>query len=144
MNTITIDNFGFFDPEFDAKALALAKRMLAKYGNCELGRNRLVFSSKFAVLKIPTCAEGCQDNDWEGSICGGIARSKNYDVDNVHYPNTRWLEIDGFVCCMMEKVEPLEFKSYDEVPEWVGSVDCGQIGHSVISGRLVAYDYGLN
>ena len=143
VDTVEADYFEFYDSELNANALALAQRLLLKYGSVELGRNRLVFHSKFAVLKVPTCHDGICDNDWEGSICGGIARSREWEnQEEANYPNTRWLELDGFICCMMEKVKPLEFKDYSEVPDWVGSIDCGQVGTSVISGRLVAFDYG--
>ena len=144
VETITADCFEFYDDELNARALALAQRLMLKYGKCELGRNRLVFHSKFVVVKIPTVHDGIGDNDWEGSVEGGIARSRDYDIENVGYPNTRWLELDGFISVMMERVNVVEFTDDDTVPDWVSSVDSGQVGTSVISGRLVAYDYGQN
>lgn len=143
MEPIAFDFFEFYDSEMNSKAFELAQRLFAKYGNYELGRNRLVFFSKFSVIKIPTANDGCADNDWEGSVCGGIARSREWESqEDANYPNTKLLEIDGLVCVMMERVEPVHFDNYNKVPDWVKGIDGGQVGFTK-KGKLVAYDYGV-
>lgn len=45
-----------------------------------------------------------------------------------------------------EKVDDMSFadikKMFGRVPDWVSSVDCGQVGVNR-KGKLVAYDYGI-
>lgn len=100
-----------------------------KYGQPECGRNRATFISKHCVIKFPLNDNGIADNDWEGSVSGPeLAKG-------------RWIEIDGFVCVIQEKLTMLEDFSYKNLPDWVGSVDGGQVGYDK-KGRLKAFDFG--
>ena len=101
------------------------------------GRNRAVFKLKSGnyVIKFPLNEEGVADNDWEASIC---SNKHEGDEDDVQYPKTRYIELQGFVCCIMEYIEPCD--SIDGMPDWIGFVDCGQVGYNK-KGRLLAYDY---
>jgi len=132
------DYFGFCDKHLDKQAFLICKNLLKKYGRYELGRNRIVFFGKNHVLKFPTCSTGMLDNDWEGSVCVADEKGSENDI----WPITRWLEIGEFICCMMQKVEPVMFVDYSTMPDWVGSIDGGQVGWTR-KGKLVAYDFGL-
>jgi hypothetical protein len=129
----------YYNPSLNETAYNLFKRLKKKYPRYEIGRNRLVLFSKFAVIKVPLNDDGLCDNDWEGSIVGGKAY-KQSNINEICYPNTKYLVLDGLICVMMEKVI-VSNEGYDELPDWVKFIDCGQVGYDR-SGRLVAYDYG--
>lgn len=126
--------FADWDNEnLNARAEVVLARLIEKYGEPECGRNRAVFLSKNYVLKFPLNDGGVGDNDWEGSVSAD------------HLAVGRWIQIDGFVCVMQERlthIPPEEF-SYDNLPDWVGFIDGGQVGYDR-QGRLKAYDFGLN
>lgn len=135
-----IFNF-YYNPSLNETAYNLFKRLKKKYPKYEEGRNRLVFFSKFVVIKIPLNEDGITDNEYESSVMGGKAFTKIWVKPEYNtYPNTKFLELDGLWCVMMKKVKPT-YESYDELPNWVGFIDCGQVGYDR-SGKLVAYDYG--
>lgn len=97
-------------------------RLTEKYGIPECGRNRATFISKHCVIKFPL-------NDWEGS------------VSSPELAKGRWIKIDDFVCVIQEKLKMVENFSYDTLPDWVGSIDGGQVGYDK-KGRLKAFDFG--
>lgn len=135
---ITKNIFCFENKKISNVVYKLAKKLQKKYPNVELGRNRIVFISKFCVFKIPTSDDGIIDNDWESSLSNAEVR----DEEEIYYANTKVITIDDLLCCVMQKVEPYHFKDYKTVPDWVKSVDGGQVGHSR-NGILMAYDFGL-
>jgi hypothetical protein len=135
---ITKNIFNFEDKNISNIAYKLAKNLQKKYPNVELGRNRIVFISKFCVFKVPTCNNGCIDNDWESSL----SNAEIIDIEEIYYANTKSIILDDLLCCVMQKVDPYNFKDYKLVPDWVKSVDGGQVGHSR-KGILMAYDFGL-
>lgn len=128
MNLSELYFAGFMDDAFTQKAQVLVDKLTAKYGEPDCGRNRAVFISKFCVIKVPINDNGVIDNDWEASVKSDTTA------------NGRWLEIDGLVCCMQQKLNT-EIKDHD-LPDWVGSVDCQQVGYDR-KGNLRAYDFGL-
>ena len=137
MNHLSLSNhmfggFSTWDDEYvDAQAEAQLALLTLKYGIPECGRNRATFFGKHCVIKFPLNDNGIADNDWEGSC------SADYLAVG------KWIEIGGFVCVMQEKLIPIpenEF-SYDNLPDWVGSIDGGQVGYDK-KGRLKAYDFG--
>lgn len=128
MNLSELYFAGFMDDAFTQKAQALVDKLTAKYGEPDCGRNRAVFISKFCVIKVPINDNGVIDNDWEASVKSDTTA------------NGRWLEIDGLVCCMQQKLNT-EI-THRDLPDWVGSVDCQQVGYDR-KGNLRAYDFGL-
>lgn len=104
-------------------------------------RTRNVFIYQKVVVKLPIDSLGFMANDWEGSI-SNTPESFNHPY-YVQYPRTRLYYWKGIPILWMEKVEIADWtdKSYSDFPDWVGSVDCGQVGYTR-KGRLVAYDYG--
>lgn len=96
------------------------------------GRNRATLLMGKYVIKFPLCGDGVADNDWEGSISGG---------DYIQYARTRLAYVGDVPIVFMEQVEYAKV-NYDAMPDWVGSVDCGQVGYTR-KGKLVAYDYGI-
>lgn len=135
---ITKNMFSFEDNKINNIAYKLSKRLQKKYHNVELGRNRIVFISKFCVFKIPTCNNGCIDNDWESSL----SNADIIDQEEIYYANTRSIIIDDLLCCVMQKVTPWQYENWNEMPDWINSVDGGQVGYSR-KGTLMAFDFGL-
>lgn len=119
-------------PEARARADKVIARLIAKYGQpFDYGRNRLVFANDRIVFKFPRNLNGIADNDWEGSCRAPyLARGK-------------WLELDGFVCVMQERVQRIyaDTPPPKKLPSWTGSIDCCQVGYDR-QGKLRAYDFG--
>lgn len=109
-----------------------------KYGVPEVGRTRAVFDMGDGhVIKVPLNGEGFMANRSEALTSASedqfIPVAKCWQEDREEFPG-------GPVgVLIMEKVTPLEKVSYKELPDWVGYVDCGQVGYDK-SGKLVAYD----
>lgn len=122
---------GFIDEGRTEKAEAILKRLTAKYGEPSCGKDRAAFISKHCVLKFPINDCGEMANDWEGSLISDTTAKG------------KWLEIDGFVCVMQEKLVEVDWSvnEYSDFPDWVGCIDCGQVGYDR-RGRLKAYDFG--
>lgn len=97
----------------------------------ECGRNRHVFSTTNYVYKVPLGMEGISDNYHEEEQQGG------------HFAEC-WVEhdADGIPILIMERVTLAVFRDLDRAPSWVFGVDCVQVGYSVRTGRLVAFDFG--
>ena len=109
------------------------------------GRNRNTFVlNETIVVKLPRNAQGCIDNDWEGSV-SNTTESFN-DPFWTQYPRTRLAVFKEIPVVFMEKIQPLTSSQIIELfghePDWVAGVDCGQVGINRF-GRLVAYDYGV-
>lgn len=98
----------------------------------ERGRNRHVFSTTNYVYKIPLGMEGISDNYHEEENQGG------------HFAEC-WVEhdADGIPILIMERVTLTSFRDIQRAPSWVFAVDCMQVGYSVRTGRLVAFDFGI-
>jgi hypothetical protein len=121
----------FFDGRRDAGAKAALDRLTQKYGEPDVGTTRACFISKRCVIKFPINDRGERANDWEGSVSAD------------HLARGRYITIDGFVCVIQEKlnVDIWNGKTYKDFPEWVGSIDCGQVGYDS-KGNLKAFDFG--
>lgn len=125
--------------------MALYKRYTKKAKAIHYGRNRIVFDMGYYVVKLPSDHAGFGDNDWEGSVSNGPEQLAN-PLDYIQYARTRLMYVQDIPVCLMEKVStehevhPFSDKS---MPDWVSSVDCGQVGYTR-RGRLVAYDWGYN
>ncbi len=120
------------DKTINDRAESALKKLINKYGQPQCGRNRAAFISKHCVIKFPLNDDGVADCDWEGSYSGE------------HLAKGRWIQIDGFVCVIQEKLRLIPNKefSYANLPDWVGSIDCGQVGYDK-KDRLKAYDFGI-
>lgn len=141
MNKIEKSLFCFDGKKQNKMAEKICKKMQEKYTLLDIGRNRLVFKLKSGnyVLKFPLNEDGVSDNDWEASIC---SNKNEGDIDEVQWPKTRYIEIEGFICCVMEYIEPITYFEDKVLPDWIHSVDGGQVGYNK-KGVLLAYDYGL-
>lgn len=142
MNKIDKSLFCFEEKKQNKTAIKICNTFNKKYTLLDSGRNRLVFKLKSGnyVLKFPLNEDGVSDNDWEASTC---SNKNDRDRDEVQWPKTRYIEIEGFICCIMEYIEPITSFENKNLPDWINSVDGGQVGYNK-KGLLLAYDYGLH
>lgn len=104
----------------------------------EVGRTRHVLMYEDMVVKVALDEEGCDANDFEASYSeehgkDGYIPIADSRIEVWNTPSGRQVAV-----LVMERVTP-HHAAYSEMPEWVGSVDCAQVGHDR-EGRLVAYD----
>lgn len=110
-------------------------RLQAKYGEpIGSGLSRIVFDTGKYVIKVPR-DESCFNANYNEEFRG---RRK---LKNEIYTVCRIWHIDKVPILWMEKVEILEKIDYDNLPDWIAFIDCGQVGYNKY-GELVAYDYG--
>lgn len=142
------DNILYIDDECEPLTpvlIELHKRYAKRALECYGGRNRNVFKMPGGyVVKIPSCMDGIQDNDWEGSLSNS-EEGTGFDTGYIQYARTRMCYYKNIPIVFMEYVEYLPtFKieeRYGSEPDWCWSVDSGQVGSNKY-GRLVAFDYG--
>lgn len=125
------------DP-FHALTLKYIKKFTREYGTPEVGRTRAVFDRGDGyMIKVPLNGEGFMANRSESltSEAGDdfIPIAKCWQEDDKSIPDG---EINVLI---MEKVTPITTIDYKALPNWVGFVDCAQVGHTK-DGKLVAYD----
>lgn len=125
------------DP-FHALTLKYIRKFTRQYGTPEVGRTRAVFDRGDGyMIKVPLNGEGFMANRSESltSESGDnfIPIAKCWQEDDTS------LDKEGINVLIMEKVTPITKIDYKELPNWVGYVDCAQVGHTT-DGRLVAYD----
>lgn len=105
-----------------------------RYESREGGTRATFFLPTGVVVKVPFTMEGLDSNYSEASW------SEKYGKDGYIPIAEAFIETwDGLDVLIMERVTPLLRFSYKDVPDWVGSVDCGQVGYDS-EGVLVAYD----
>lgn len=118
---------------YEVKVLSLIHKLTEQYGTPKIGRTRAVFDSQDGnVIKVPFTDEGEMANGYEHK------RGKEEDP-YIPVAANHFDQIDGVDVLVMEKVREHRFVSYKSVPDWVGSVDSGQVGYDR-NGKLVAYD----
>jgi hypothetical protein len=106
-----------------------------KYGQPLLGSRRAVYDLGDGwMLKVPYTWDGVTANYTEGSWGGENAEFMPLAECTVDDRNRH-----GLPLLRMRKVNPDHGIPSRELPEWVGWVDCQQVGVDD-SGRLVAYD----
>jgi hypothetical protein len=134
-----------FDRDLADEAREALSRYLSRSKEIWCGRNRVVFDMGTYVVKLPRHALGFGDNDWEGSISNGSDSTS----EDVQYARTRLYYYKGIhgikiPLLFMERVDSdiWKDKHYKDFPDWVGSVDGGQVGYNK-QGKLVAFDYGV-
>jgi hypothetical protein len=115
----------------------LMRDLTEQHGFPEVGRTRAVFDLGDGwVVKIPLNDEGVgASSSEEYAYQRGLANGDPW----IPVARCEFRQLGERYYLHMERVEPLVFKSYDDVPQWVGYVDGGQVGHTA-DGRLVAYD----
>lgn len=111
-----------------------------QYGQPLLGRTRAVFDRGDGyMVKVPMNGEGLMANQSE--IMTHEAKDPYIPVAECRMETDYSVVPEGMPVLVMEKVD-IESASklrYKDMPDWVGSVDCGQVGYDR-KGRLVAYD----
>lgn len=125
------------DP-YHALTLRYIKTYTEKYGVAQVGRTRAVFDRGDGyMVKVPLNGEGFMANRSESLTSAS---------DDTFIPVAKcWMEEDTSIpggsidILVMEKVTPIEEIDYKKLPDWVGFVDCAQVGHDS-KGKLVAYD----
>lgn len=134
----------FGDEAVEADLWRLYERFLSRCEEVLPARNRITFMFPTYVVKLPWSWHGFPDNDWEGSVSNAEGEQSDWQVQ---YARTR-LHYQGEIPVLfMERVQYLTQKQiihrFGYEPEWVMSVDCGQVGVNR-AGRLLAFDYGIH
>lgn len=103
-----------------------------KYGEpIGSGNTRLVFKTKKGVLKIDyPVTMGCNETEYDAVYLTG---------KYIPLPRMRLIFLYGFALLFMEWVEPLKKVNLKNLPDWVGHIDCQQVGYTR-DNRLVPYD----
>lgn len=118
--------------ELGEKTLALIHKYAQKYGVPDVGRTRAVFTTgDDEVVKVPINDEGAMANGYE---------HRGYRQENPYTPvaANRYEIHDGVEVLVMERLR-IASVDYKKMPDWVMSVDGGQVGYNS-KGELVAYD----
>lgn len=104
----------------------------------EVGRTRHVLMYEDRVVKVALDEEGCDANDFEASYSEQYGKDGYIPIADSKLET--WTTPSGreVMVLVMERVTPFH-APYSEMPDWVMSVDCAQVGHDR-EGRLVAYD----
>lgn len=111
-----------------------------QYGQPLLGRTRAVFDRGDGyMVKVAMNGEGLMANRSE--ILTHEEPDSYIPVAPCRMETDYSVVPEGMEVLVMEKVDikGASHLSYKEMPDWVGSVDCGQVGYDS-KGRLVAYD----
>jgi hypothetical protein len=120
---------------------ALLRRIGSRCGEPQVGGKRAVFSvGEHWVLKVPLTWEGDIDNVNEARYYAQTVASETDEFIPVANCRVHHSLPSGVALLWMERVVPVTFKYGDpSCPDWVGWVDCGQVGYTA-DGHLVAYD----
>lgn len=121
-----------WDDSYKEKSVKAIQKFTSLYGTPSIGRTRAVFDTNDGfVIKVPYVDEGFYANHAE------VVTS---DTEDAYIPiaECRHDEKEGVSVLIMEKVS-IARVDYKNMPDWVYSVDCGQVGYTK-DGRLVAYD----
>jgi hypothetical protein len=123
----------FSDDIRAAHAIRIIEDLSKRFEPLGFGNYRIVFKLRGDhVLKFPLNEAGEFCNDGEASW------------KDDYLAAGRYLELGGFVCVVQECVQDATFdvirEILGEVPDWVCSIDCGQVGFNR-SGQLKAYDF---
>jgi hypothetical protein len=103
--------------------------LVEQYGDPWCGRTRATFDRGDGfVIKFPL--------DEEGALA--TSNESAWSSDFIPLAKCEMEFIDDVPVLVMEKVEMVTV-DYNEMPTWVGFVDCGQVGRNA-DGELVAYD----
>lgn len=110
-----------------------------KYGEPDVGRTRAVFDRGDGyVVKVPINGEGFAANHRE--VLTSEVEDPYTPVADCHHDTVYDVSPEGVSVLVMEK---LSFegvpKGYSNLPDWVMSVDGGQVGYNK-KGELVAFD----
>jgi hypothetical protein len=131
---VDIDPFSDLFVKYDA----LHSELAAKHEAIE-GRTRTVYLlDDNRVAKVPTDEDGLNANYREALWSEKFGKTGEVPIADAAIET--WTSADGteLDVLVMERVEETAVV-YKDMPEWVGWVDCGQVGYDR-EGRLVAYD----
>ena len=118
---------------FRDRYLAIAEELAAEY-EWSAGNDRIVFLAGESVVKLPLRADGMTANGGEAMLS-----EKTGKTGYIPVADCAIIHIDGLPVLLMEAVQPVVGMSFANLPDWVGSVDCAQVGYDK-AGQLVAYD----
>lgn len=116
----------------------LHAELAAKYEVIE-GRTRYVYLlDDNRVAKVPVDEDGLDANYREAHWSESVGKTGYIPIADASIET--WTSADGteLDVLVMERVEEA-LLAYKDMPDWVGSVDCAQVGYDR-EGRLVAYD----
>lgn len=114
------------------KAIAEAKKAFGK--SLGAGRSRIAFRWGDTVVKIPINDQGFWANFHESTTW-----EENKDcLARCGYHKELSLSL-GVPVLVMEYLR-ITKESYEDLPDWVGFIDCGQVGYTK-DGILKAYDW---
>lgn len=118
--------------EYEHKVRKFIQKLTKQYGTPDIGRTRAVFDlGDGTVMKVPYTNEGEMANGRENKASS--EENPFIPVATSHYE-----QHDGVDVLIMEKIEIADV-DYKNMPQWVGYVDCGQVGYNS-KKELVAYD----
>lgn len=123
--------------EHGKNTMELIHKYMLETDSLETSRTRAVFMDGDEVIKIPVTDEGIFASSNE------MIASEKYqeEPDGGYIPmaKTDMYEENEVFYIRAERVDVLHFKSYNDVPYWVGMVDGGQVGYTK-DKVLVAFD----
>lgn len=117
---------------YGTKVRKLIKQLTHEHGTPLIGRTRAVFDmGNGYMMKVPFNDEGEYAN-------GNEVRASAADDPAIPIAECFYNKVGDVDVIMMEKVDRITV-DYSRMPDWVGYVDCGQVGLNR-QGKLVAYD----
>jgi hypothetical protein len=139
MHYIKSQMIEFAGDPFHAITLKQINLYRKKYGEPEVGRTRAVFDRGDGyVVKVPLNGEGFAANSRE--VLTSEAGDPYTPVAECYHDVVYDVTSEGVSVLVMEK---LSFegvpRGYNDLPDWVMSVDGGQVGYNK-KGELVAFD----
>ena len=108
-------------------------KLYRKYGAPDTGRTRAVFKTgEGEVIKVAFTNEGDVSNRNE---------VQNSKLEEPFIPSAaaRYEKLNNVDVVIMEEVQIVMVRNYNDYPDWVGYVDGAQVGYNK-KGELVAYD----
>lgn len=114
--------------------MAVIYELADDYDFLGYGRSRIVFSyGNNHVVKVPISNDGFMDS-------GREARTSAMEDSFIPIADCHFIPWDeDFEVLLMERVTPIMGLGYSQLPDWVGYVDCAQVGYNS-RGAMVAYD----
>lgn len=122
--------------------LALKRKYKKRAKAVFMGRNRIVYDMGKYVVKIPLNEDGIADNDWEGSTVWEDSPDHITARTRAAWVDCKCHGVIPILFAERVNFEALAGVGYEALPEWAGSIDCGQVGYTK-KGKLVAYDFGI-
>lgn len=117
---------------YGTKVRKLINELTLAHGTPSIGRTRAVFDmGNGYMMKVPFNDEGEYAN-------GNEVKASSAENPMIPIAECFYHKVGDVDVIMMEKVNMISV-DYEKMPDWVGYVDCGQVGLNR-KGDLVAYD----